>query len=357
MDREPFLDDLAARLGRPRVRTTPARSVSGLPEVASRGEALGTPRRGSEIDLVERFRHELEAVGGRVALAGSLDEARALLRAELSQATTRSVDGLPAASAPSIPEKRPRFVSWSTQELEEWQLERLLQEPLRLLSAIADLSLFAAPRLSFLQGAGATMSEPSSRLGLEERSEAALEDDFLRGAVRFTVDRLRTAKARSTEDLGNWEEWRERGRAIRSHTIEHLDYYLERFCTNAESAGAKVHFVRDSAEAIQALLELLRAQGARRVVKSKSMVSEELEVNQHLARSGIEVVETDLGEWIIQLADETPSAMFEQLSSYQPMGRMGTAGEVAALALYLCSDEASFITGQAFPIDGGVLVQ
>ena len=77
---------------------------------------------------------------------------------------------------------------------------------------------------------------------LRARARAALDDQFLRGAVRFTVDKLRTAKASSSEALGDWEAWRERGREIRAHTLAHLDFYLEQFACAATAAGAHVHF-------------------------------------------------------------------------------------------------------------------
>jgi L-lactate dehydrogenase complex protein LldF len=145
------------------------------------------------------------------------------------------------------------------------------------------------------------------RSDLKTRSGAALRDEFLRGAVRFTVDRLRTAKGKSVEAIGGWEEWRERGRAIRAHTVQNLDYYLDQFCTNATARGATVHFAADAAEARSKVAELVAAAGAKMVVKSKSMVSEEVGINERLGEAGVEVVETDLGEWIVQLAHETPS--------------------------------------------------
>lgn len=142
---------------------------------------------------------------------------------------------------------------------------------------------------------------------LRARSQAALSDPFLRGAVGFTVDRLRQAKARSTDAFGNWEAWRERGREIRAHTLANLDFYLEQFATRASAAGARVHFASTAAEARQLLLGIVRERAARRIVKSKSMLTEELAVNEALERAGCHVVETDLGEWIVQLAGETPS--------------------------------------------------
>jgi L-lactate dehydrogenase complex protein LldF len=144
---------------------------------------------------------------------------------------------------------------------------------------------------------------------IEARSAQALTNDHLRGAVRFTVERLRTAKAGSTEAFGDWQQWRELGRSIRAHTIQHLDYYLAEFSENARAQGTEVHFASDAEEAQNILLGIIESSSARRVVKSKSMVSEELHVNQVLSRAGVEVVETDLGEWIVQLAQETPSQL------------------------------------------------
>ncbi|HYJ46369.1 MAG TPA: LutB/LldF family L-lactate oxidation iron-sulfur protein, partial [Pyrinomonadaceae bacterium] len=87
----------------------------------------------------------------------------------------------------------------------------------------------------------------------------------------------------------------------------HLDRYLEEFVTNAEREGAKVHWARDAAEANQIICRLALARGARTVVKSKSMTTEETHLNVALEAEGIEAIETDLGEYIIQLAGETPS--------------------------------------------------
>jgi L-lactate dehydrogenase complex protein LldF len=149
------------------------------------------------------------------------------------------------------------------------------------------------------------VSEPAG--DLTTRARTALGDAFLRGAVRFTADRLRTAKDTSTDALGRWQEWRDRGEAVRAHVVAHLDFYLEQFRRQCEAAGGRVHFAADAAEARALFLRIARARGARRVVKSKSMVTEEIHLNQHLEALGLECVETDLGEWIVQLAGETPS--------------------------------------------------
>ena len=142
---------------------------------------------------------------------------------------------------------------------------------------------------------------------LKERADKALHDDYLRSAVAFTTDRLRGRKAESTADLGDWEEWRERGREIRTHTIAHLDYYLDQFSRNMESNGAKVHFAADAKEAQQIVLKITADKHAKSIAKSKSMISEEVHINHTLEDVGVKCIETDLGEWIVQLAHETPS--------------------------------------------------
>lgn len=142
---------------------------------------------------------------------------------------------------------------------------------------------------------------------VKNRAGIALNNDFLRKAVRFTTERLRDGKQKATETLGNWEEWRERGRQIRLHTIAHLDYYLSQFAENARANGVHVHFAYTAEEAVQLTLNIAERSQAKTVVKSKSMLTEELHLNHALDSIGVEAIETDLGEYIIQLADEGPS--------------------------------------------------
>jgi len=143
--------------------------------------------------------------------------------------------------------------------------------------------------------------------GLKKRAKKALSDDFLRKAVAFTTDRLKNGKLNAMAELGEWERWRERGRAIREHTIRHLDYYLNQFAENVVQAGGHVHFCRTADEAVRTFLGICDKHQAKLVAKGKSMVSEEIHLNRHLAERGIKAVETDLGEYILQLAGETPS--------------------------------------------------
>lgn len=104
-----------------------------------------------------------------------------------------------------------------------------------------------------------------------------------------------------------WEQWREEARNIKIHTLDHLDYYLEMLHDNVAAAGGQVHFAADAAEANAIVSHLAGSRGVKIATKSKSMVSEELELNAALESLGVEVYETDLGEYIIQLAGETPS--------------------------------------------------
>ncbi|UNK16499.1 LutB/LldF family L-lactate oxidation iron-sulfur protein [Paenibacillus sp. N3/727] len=147
----------------------------------------------------------------------------------------------------------------------------------------------------------------SKKMSVNQRSRLALNNDFLRSAVRFTTERLRNGKLQASADHGDWDTWRERGRQIRLHTIANLDYYLNLFADNARANGVHVHFADTAEEAVGISLQIAQRKSAKSVVKSKSMVSEELHLNKALESIGVEAVETDLGEYIIQLADETPS--------------------------------------------------
>ena len=103
-----------------------------------------------------------------------------------------------------------------------------------------------------------------------------------------------------------WEQLRDQARAIKEHTIANLDYYLAMLTESVERNGGHVHFARDSQEATAIVLEVARRNGVKLAVKGKSMVSEEMALNHALADAGVEAVETDLGEYITQLAGETP---------------------------------------------------
>jgi L-lactate dehydrogenase complex protein LldF len=141
----------------------------------------------------------------------------------------------------------------------------------------------------------------------DANARAALVDTQLRGALRNATSMFGKRRLAAARGLENWEELRSEARAIKDEVLLHLDHYLEQFVSNAELRGAKVHWARDATEANQIVCRLARERGARNVVKSKSMVTEEIHLNDALQASGMEVIETDLGEYIIQLAGEAPS--------------------------------------------------
>jgi L-lactate dehydrogenase complex protein LldF len=141
----------------------------------------------------------------------------------------------------------------------------------------------------------------------DANARAALTDMQLRGALRNATSLFGKRRLEAARSLDNWEELRSEARRIKDETLLHLDRYLEEFTAQAEKLGAQIHWARDAAEANRIVCRLAREREAQLVVKSKSMVTEEIHLNAALEAEGVEAIETDLGEYIIQLAGETPS--------------------------------------------------
>ncbi len=139
------------------------------------------------------------------------------------------------------------------------------------------------------------------------RAEAALNDARLQAALAQATGRFLTGRERAWSELEDIQALRDRGRAIRDHVLDHLDDYLARLEAALTHAGGRVHYAPDAAAACRIIVDIAQAHGVRLAVKSKSMTSEEVHLNAALTQAGMEVVETDLGEWIIQLAGERPS--------------------------------------------------
>ena len=114
-------------------------------------------------------------------------------------------------------------------------------------------------------------------------------------------------RLRASEEFPQMEAMRDRARVIRGMTLSRLDHYLAEFADSVEERGGSVFFARDAAEANDYIVRLAVREGVRRAVKVKSMVTEEIHLNDALEVAGVEPVETDLGEFIVQLAGETPS--------------------------------------------------
>lgn len=140
----------------------------------------------------------------------------------------------------------------------------------------------------------------------KERIGEGLEDAVMRGAVSSAQERLYKRRLTASEELGNWEKWRELGEEIRQHTLTHLDDYLYQLSESVSARGGHVFFAKTKEEASAYIQEVAQKKAAKKVVKSKSMVTEEIEMNQALEEIGCEVVESDLGEYILQVDDHEP---------------------------------------------------
>ena len=150
------------------------------------------------------------------------------------------------------------------------------------------------------------MSAVATTPHFKDNAHEALTDARLQGALasaRNFIGRRAAAVAR----LPEFEALRDSARAIKDHTLAHLDLYLEAYERKVRESGGQVHYAQDAEEAREIILDLCKALGAKSVTKGKSMISEEIGLNQALEAAGIEAVETDLGEYIIQLRGETPS--------------------------------------------------
>lgn len=139
------------------------------------------------------------------------------------------------------------------------------------------------------------------------QAAASLADARLQTALEKLQDRFVVGRAQAIATLANAEAMRDAAAEIRAHTLANLDGYLERFEATARAAGTEVHWAEDAAGVNRLLLEIAARHDVKRVVKSKSMVTEECRVNEALEAAGLEVYETDLGEYILQLAHEPPS--------------------------------------------------
>ena len=118
---------------------------------------------------------------------------------------------------------------------------------------------------------------------------------------------VRTKRDNMAKDVPEWEQLREKASAIKMHCLTHLDEYLKQFICNAEKNGNIIHRAKDAAEFNEIVLGILQEHKVRKLVKSKSMLTEECRMNPFLEEHGIEIVETDLGERIIQLKGQAPS--------------------------------------------------
>ena len=147
--------------------------------------------------------------------------------------------------------------------------------------------------------------------GFNERGRRAIQDRGLHDAVEHFTKKSVVSRNAVLNALPEAPELRERAYRIKQETMAHLDRYLEQMADAIEGRGGKVYFARDGEDVVRYVADLARRRGAKVIAKSKSMATEEIELNRRLEQDyadlGLEIVETDLGEWIAQLAGDDPS--------------------------------------------------
>ncbi|MBD0690365.1 LutB/LldF family L-lactate oxidation iron-sulfur protein [Streptomyces sp. CBMA123] len=140
-----------------------------------------------------------------------------------------------------------------------------------------------------------------------DAAREALANPQLRANLKRATTTIRDKRLTVAAELDDWEALRESAEAIKRRTARHLDHHLARLEESVTAAGGTVHWAADAAEANRIVTELIRATGEREVVKVKSMATQEIGLNEHLAEAGITAYETDLAELIVQLGDDRPS--------------------------------------------------
>src|SRR5262245_16445244 len=138
-------------------------------------------------------------------------------------------------------------------------------------------------------------------------AKTALADEQLRANLGRATATIREKRARAVGEIDDWEQLRLAGAAVKDEVLARLPELLEQLEGNGTAAGGVVHWARDAAEGNAIVVDVIRTTGAREVVKVKSMVTQEIELNEALAREGIAAWETDLAELIVQLGHDLPS--------------------------------------------------
>ena len=134
-----------------------------------------------------------------------------------------------------------------------------------------------------------------------------LKNEQLRSNLRFVTHAIRNKRARVTAELPDWQELRNTGESVKNYVLANLPELLEQFERNFTAAGGHVHWARNASEANQIALDLIREQGVDEIIKIKSMATAETGLNEFLEENGINAIETDLAEEIVQLGHDRPS--------------------------------------------------
>jgi L-lactate dehydrogenase complex protein LldF len=138
-------------------------------------------------------------------------------------------------------------------------------------------------------------------------ARSALHDEALQRSLAKMRTGFSSKRAEAAARMPEFEALRDHARDLKNHILEHLDFYLEKFEAKVHEHGGQVHWATDAEEARRIILQICQSVNAKTVTKGKSMISEEIGLNEHLQDNGIEPMETDLGEYIIQLRNEHPS--------------------------------------------------
>ena len=148
--------------------------------------------------------------------------------------------------------------------------------------------------------------EPTSQ-NFNANVRVALANDALQSALGKIESGFVVNRANAAARLPEFDALRDQARDIKDHTLDNLDFYLEAFEARVHESGGHVHWASSAADARRAILDICRSVDAKIVTKGKSMIAEEIGLNEYLEKNNIEPVETDLGEYIIQLRKEPPS--------------------------------------------------
>ncbi|MGI6590688.1 MAG: LutB/LldF family L-lactate oxidation iron-sulfur protein [Eggerthellaceae bacterium] len=142
---------------------------------------------------------------------------------------------------------------------------------------------------------------------LDERVNNSLSDDFKHNAIKTAQETFYNKRRKLVSEMPEWESYRQAARNIRQHVNDNLDFYVREFVENTTKRGNIVHLAPTAEDAINEVIDICESVNAKHIVKSKSMMSEEIGVNDELAAVGVQVTETDCAEHIIQTAGDKPS--------------------------------------------------
>ena len=151
------------------------------------------------------------------------------------------------------------------------------------------------------------MTHSSASNDFKKNAKIALNNKELQGALDLLKGGLVKKRKTTIAQLPEFEDLREAAKSIKDHTFNNLDFYLEMFEKEAINSGSKVHWAEDGESAKNIILDLLKSINAKTMTKGKTLISEEIGLNEFLIKNGIQPIETDLGEYIVQMAQETPS--------------------------------------------------